>query len=341
MRVWVRILGLILLAMVANTAATAKNYTPTEVHEIVTKAYNESDFLALDTLATTLRTEKDRSSSGRWNLSNFYSSLYGAMREERKKNSAEDWSRAEDKLNRWVATAPQSSTAPIVLATAQTSHAWTLRGSGYASTVTPKGWEGFAKYMAIARNTLEANKKNSSNDPQWYVVMLRVALAESWKMDQYMALYEEAISKEPLYYETHIQASERFLPMWGGNIPAIQDFAAKAVKRTAAADGQGLYAHVYWSVYQRIGSAEFLAEPYRSSIISQMKAGFEDVLKRYPDDWNRNVYARFACEVHDIDLFISQARQFNGVPIKDAWPEHLFLGCKNYAAAARPDKPLN
>ncbi|MEO8387405.1 hypothetical protein [Polaromonas sp.] len=343
MREWIRILGLILLAMFVNRHVNAQSvYAPGEVGKIVLAAYNQNDFSTLDKLATKLRTEKSRTSYGRWNLSDFYDALYRAMLEGREDNSSEQWSKAEGKINRWVAISPQSSTAPIALGTAQTWHAWALRGNGYANTVTPKGWEDLAKHMAIARNTLEANKRISSDDPQWYVVMLHVALAESWKRDQYMALYEEAISKEPLYYDTHLRALERFTPRWGGDIQEIQQFAAIAVKRTAAAEGQALYAHVYWSAVQDIGFKALFAEPYRSSIWVQMKSGFEDVLKKYPDDWNRNVYARMACQMGEVDLFISLARQFNGEPIKSksAWPGDYFQKCKEYAAALRPNNPL-
>jgi hypothetical protein len=31
----------------------------------------------------------------------------------------------------------------------------------------------------------------------------------------------------------------------------------------------------------------------------KMKAGFDDIVKRYPDDWNYNHYAWFACVARD------------------------------------------
>jgi hypothetical protein len=159
MRSLIRVLGLILLVMVTNTRVHAESYGPNELTEIVTKAYKAEDFPALDKLATKLRTEKSRTPSGLWNLSVFYSNLNFAIAENDEKNTEAQWATIEGKLNRWVAAFPQSATAPIALAKAQALHAWALRGNGFASTVTPRGWEGFAKHMAVARNTLEANKK--------------------------------------------------------------------------------------------------------------------------------------------------------------------------------------
>lgn len=336
-----RILCLVFLAMLVNTRGNAENfYKPDELKGIIYTAYKENDFAALDKLGTKLRAEKSRTPSGRWNLSDFYMYLFGAMLEGRKENSAEQWSEVESKMNRWVASTPQSAIAPIALGSAQRRHAWALRGAGFANTVTQKGWEGFSKHLAIASDTLQINKKISSEDPQWYVEMLSLALAQSWTKEQYLALYEEAVSKEPLYYDTHVEAVERFLPMWGGDIEAIQSFAAKAMRRTAATEGQGLYAHIYWYARQRMGPKTFYVEPYRGSILSQMTAGFEDVIKKYPDDWNRNVYARFACEVGKVDLFISLARQFNGKPMKDAWSGDYFQKCKDWAVKARPLDPI-
>ena len=340
MRKLIRILGLVVLATLINTHVNAQAIHSGETTEGVIKAYKAGDFIELDKLASKLRTEKTRTPSGRWLLSVFYANLNAAIIEDRDKNTELQWANIEGKLNRWVAASPQSATAPIALATAQQSHAWALRGHGFANTVSPKGWEDFAKYMEVSRNTLEANKKISSHDPQWYVVMLRVALAQGWKQEQYWALYEEALSKEPLYYQTYFQAAERIIPMWGGSMQEIQDFAADAVRRTASAEGSGMYARIYWAASGRVGAKEFFAMPHRDAVWSQMKAGFEAVIKIYPDDYNRNAYAKFACQVGDVDTFITVTRSFNGKPDKDIWPGDFFQKCKDYAAAVRPGNPL-
>ncbi len=175
-------------------------------------AYKQNNFAAIDKIGTQLRTEKSRAPSGDWSLFTFYNCLFGAMKDEIAIKSPEQWNKVESKLNRWVASEPQSAVAPIALAYAQSWHAWAFRGEGTADTVTQKQWIQFAQHMALSRRTLEANKKISSVDPQWYVEMLQVATAESWEKKDYLALYEEAMSKEPLYYRTHVIALNRFFP---------------------------------------------------------------------------------------------------------------------------------
>ena len=314
-------------------------YKPNELGEIVSKAFKTNNFAELDKLAIKLRIEKSRTPSGLWNLSVFYANLTRVILEGREEYSAAQWGEIESQINRWIATAPQSSLAPIALAIAQQNHAWALRGGGFSSTVTQKGWEGFTNHMQAAYETLQANKKISSNDPQWYVEMLGVALAQNWELEKYLALYEEAVSKEPLYYETYFRALERFLPIWGGDIQKIQNFASDAVRRTSSTEGQGMYARIYWVAAGRVGNS-FFAKPHNNLIWPQMKVGFEDVLKKYPVDWNRNALAKFACQFGDVDLFISSVRSFNGKPDDSAWPEGYFQKCKDYALALRPNNPL-
>lgn len=331
---------LFLLMLLAGDRAMAQAfYKGDELAEIVAKAFNDNDYQALDSLATSLRTGKSRTPSGTWNLTVFYSGLEKAMLEGRKENSGAQWGEMEARLNRWVAASPQSAFLPIALATAQAQHAWALRGGGFANTVTQRGWEGFGRQMAVARETLHSNKRISSGDPQWYVQMLGVALAQGWEAEDYMALYEEAVSKEPLYYQTYFAALERFLPMWGGDMQKIQNFAADAVRRTASTEGQGLYARIYWVAAGRVGSS-LLKEPHRRTVWPQMKAGFHDLVEKYPVDWNRNAYAKFACQAGDVDMFLGMVRTFEAAPIKDAWPGDYFQRCKAYALQVKPWAPL-
>jgi hypothetical protein len=341
MRKKFRAFFIILIATLAVCHANAQTfYKPNELGGIVKKAFKENDFESLDKLAQKLRTEKSRTPSGLWNLSVFYANLPDGFLEGRTENTEAQWGEIESRINQWIAAAPQSAFAPIALAIAQQKHAWALRGNGFANTVTEKGWEGFTKYMRAASETLQANKKISSNDPQWYVEMLAVALAQNWKIEQYLALYEEAVAKEPLYYGTYFQAVERFLPMWGGDMQKVQNFATDAVRRTSSTDGQAMYARIYSVTVERIGGRTFFAEPHKSAIWIQIKNGFEDVLKKYPVDHNKNLYAKLACQIGEVDLFISLTRSFNSKPSEDAWPKDYFQKCKDYALKLRPNDPL-
>jgi hypothetical protein len=342
MKNMLRTFCLLLLALLVNTQGLALDLTPpTAIRDIVYAAYKNNDFATIDAVATQLRTEKGRTPSGAWTITLFYNSLYGAIRAGRgRESSTAEWSETENKLNRWIASSPLSVTAPIALGYAQRWQAWALRGTGFANTVSDKGWKDFAKQLAISHRTLMVNKKISSVDPQWYVEMLEQAQAENWKRAAFMALYEEAITKEPLYHETHIVAMERFLPMWGGSVGEMQEFATQAVLRTSAKEGNALYAYLYTHAENRMAEGEFYKDPYLSSLWNQTVAGYEDLIKQYPTDWNRNHYAKIACMVGVMNTFKVVARQFNGKPDKDAWPGNRYEVCKNHLNKIRPEDPL-
>jgi hypothetical protein len=58
-----------------------------------------------------------------------------------------------------------------------------------------------------------------------------------------------------------------------------------------------------------------------------MSRGIDDVLARYPDDWNRNWFANFACEAAD---WRKGAGIIGDRPwIPEAWPDRAsFDACK-------------
>lgn len=240
------------------------------------------------------------------------------------------WAEVERKINNSIAAAPHSASSPILLAQAFYWHGWSIRGHGFANTVTPEGWKQFARYVELARQTLEANKATSSVDPTWYETMLYVAQAQSWTQERVNSLLEEALQKEPLHYSTYFAAVDYLLPMWGGSLEQIEAFADNAVARTRRWEGNGMHARIFWYVEQRIGTELF----ERKSIWPKMKAGFEDVVKKYPDLWNKNAYARYGCQAGDFAVPKKFMPEIVKNPMLDAWKNNqkLFDNCKAIAS---------
>ncbi|MEO8387404.1 hypothetical protein [Polaromonas sp.] len=334
-----KIFSIALLGWMASSAgAQVTTYTPTEITQIVTTSFQNDDFATLDKMAIQFRTTKSRSSSGSWNLAIFYSNFRNAMYEGGKQNSDEQWQRIEEKISRWVATTPNSATAPIFLAWAQLRHGWSYRNNGVDNTVTEEGFNKFLHYVSMSENILKKHKRVSSVDPEWYVMMLSLAKHRKMNDREYGLLYEEALKVEPGYHDTYKAVAETVSPMWSGNIAQLSALASDAVRRTSAVEGNALYARIFWSVSDRYSGVWY-------HILSTggwplMKSGFEDMIKQYPDDWNKNAYARFACKAGDVDLFLKLTRQFSGNPDVEAWPGNSFQQCRDYAARMRPTTPI-
>jgi hypothetical protein len=73
-----------------------------------------------------------------------------------------------------------------------------------------------------------------------------------------------------------------------------------------------------------------------------MKAGFERIVKDYPDPWNINNYAQFACRNEDWAAVSALSERIGSKPVMRAWFDNAsyYEGCIRTAKAeaARADK---
>jgi len=295
-------------------------------------AFMGGDFGALEQASGQYRREKSRIASGLWKLTIFYAGIDAAMYAHVEQSERDVAFNVLDEIvNRWVAAYPKSPSAQIARGRLLINRAWAHRGSGYGSSVTEEGWLNFRKYIAAARSNFEEQKAVASVDPKWYEEMLIVARAQSWSPVKFEALVDEALAREPQYYQTYFMVLENLLPKWGGSIDEIEAFAQDAVRRTKHLEGQGMYARVYWFVSQ----TEFKNDIFNSSLVdwAQMKAGFEDIISRYPDAWNLNNYARFACLARDKAKTAELLKRIESTVVADAWvPLILKDQCARWAS---------
>jgi hypothetical protein len=197
--------------------------------------------------------------------------------------------------------------------------------------VNPEAWAPFNKYIQMARDNLEEHKSIAVEDPRWYETMLTIARAQGWERDQFDLLVSEALDREPLFYQTYFLALEYLLPKWHGDILEIERFAQEAVKRTANEEGGGMCARIYWFASQ----TEFENKLFSSSVAvwPRMKAGFEDVIARYPDAWNVNNYAKFACLAQDKPKTRELLARIGSATVPEAWrPAPLLPRCTAWAS---------
>ncbi|PYK13089.1 MAG: cytoplasmic protein, partial [Verrucomicrobia bacterium] len=295
-------------------------------------AFVLEDFSRLEEASDGYRRTKSRTPSGLWKLTLFQAAIYGAIRESARGRERETAFRdLESKTTRWVQRYPNSPSAHIAHSSVFIQHAWAIRGSGYASTVKPEAWEPFRRYIAMARANLETHKSIAAVDPRWYELMLSVARDESWERDEFDRLLDEALNREPLFYQTYFLALEYLLPKWHGGKHDIEDFARRAVERTSSQEGQGMYARIYWFASQ----AQFKNQLFSDSMVvwPHMKSGFDDVIARYPDAWNLNNYAKFACLAGDKAKARELLERIKSAIVAEAWQPHAMLErCAEWAS---------
>jgi hypothetical protein len=318
------------LAFSLFIAEQANAATELEQRAAVSAATQESffteDFKRLERVAKKYRTEKSRTSSGLWNLTLFYAGIEEAIEAEIAIRQIDASVEAvEEKTRKWAQAFPDSPTGYIAHSMALLERAWAHRRQ--APPDSPDTSSQVNEYIATARANLETFKSVASVDPRWYQTMVIIARNQNWDRSAFDALVNEALEREPLFYQTYFSAQEK----WRGNIREIEDFAQKAVLRTKEQEGHGMYARIYWYASQ----SEFRNDLFSNSLVDwvQMKEGFEDIIKRYPDPWNLNNYARFACLAGDKPKTRELLKRIESSVVPEAWmPEVLKPRCTEWAS---------
>lgn len=249
---------------------------------------------ALEKMANHLRTSKARFPEGIWILRHFYAGVEKPVNPD----SEAQWKAWFEKLDRWRGRHPNSKTAAIALGKAYFEYGWKARGTDYAGKVTKQGWRLLEERLAKSRKILEDAAHLPPEDPEWYSAMLSIALGQSWADAAYDRLYDEAVSKEPTYYDYYFLKANRLLPRWHGNPGDWQRFALEAASKSSKEEGMTLYARIVWAN----GVADYKNDLFTKGGIqwTLMKQGFEDIERNYPKSiWNLNAFCYYACMAKD------------------------------------------
>ena len=196
----------------------------------------------------------------------------------------------------WREKSPDSRLRPVAQADMWQALAWKARGSAGSSRVTPEGKDLFQERLRLASRALEASADVGKDDPLWYWVALIVAGSSARPAAQFDALYDEAVTKFPAYLPLYYTRLNYLLPQWGGDWDAVDAFVQDAVKRTRATEGTTMYAWLYTDAFMKIDGNPFEVTKARWPAL---RASFEDMVKRYPDAYNRQLYLTYACLARD------------------------------------------
>ena len=285
-------------------------------------------FAQLETLADELRQKKSRTASGVWQLTSFYAGIQTAV--NAKPDEAERWQAAERLVEKWLSGYSGQPTPHLAYAQLLMNHGWRIRGDGYASTVKPENWRPFHEYVEKARVYLEDHKSVASRDPHWYVMMAEIARVQSWPEADFRKMLLEGLELEPYFYQTYFAAIDYYAPKWGGSAAAIEAFAKESLERTKDVEGFGMYARIYWYASQ----TQYNRNLFSRSLVDwpTMKKGIDDVLRRYPDGWNLNNFAKFACLAKDKAKTAELLARVHTDFVPEAWwPGPLFRRCWDWA----------
>jgi hypothetical protein len=282
---------------------------------------------------------KVRTSSGLWASNIYYKGVLQAFKTAQDDATEADWDALDARTLAWAKHNPGSSLARIVHAEVIIDRAWRIRGYGYANTVPAGSWEPFHAGLRKAEDYLLGEKAVADKVPEYYIVLSEIARGEGKPRGEVDALLAECERRFPGYYPMYFSVLEYLLPQWNGDMDAIEDFALDAVRRTQGTEGRSMYARIYWSLAQN--------EEYEGAIFAVtkvqwplMKAGFEDIVARYPDQWNYQNFARFACRASDDETLAELLAEHVHAPILDeAWEARSYYDSCASRVAPRSGSP--
>jgi len=302
----------------------------------VVSAFQREDFAHIERRYAEMNKNTERLPSGVLKSARLLYALMEATRLPRDLRHGPDiqerqeahWIAMEEKTARWQQAYPASSIAAFARSEAFIGHAFFFRGERLAREVDPSKWKSFHAYIGRANETLAQGKLR--RDPAWYCAMLKVAQFSGMDTEQFVRLVGEASDKYPYFYDIYFFAANRLQPKWGGSPEAFEWLASLAVNKTRKVEGMSLYARLYWS----IGQGDFSDDLFTATLADwkKMRAGFDDIVKRYPSEWNLNNYAWFACLARDQATLKRVFERIGSDIDRSLWqaPERLNR-CRNFA----------
>lgn len=228
-------------------------------------------------------------------------------------DEARDWQIRYDRLSEWREKFPRSATVELAQAIYYFEYAYAVRGSGYANTVKNEAWPTFHENMEKAHQLLEKASPAAKQDPQWYVTMMHIAVAQAWDIDKFNKIYLQAQKQFPYYLSVYFVGANYFAPRWHGSPEDLRKFVENSVTRTQSKLGESMYARLNWALSTDSMFSDGQADWPR------MKSGFRRIVKDFPDPWNVNKFAYFACMAGDKATVAELAPGIGDKPILDAW----------------------
>ncbi len=109
--------------------------------------------------------------------------------------------------------------------------AWAARGSGFASTVTEEGWQGFEEHLPLARAAFERAYEAAPGRPETAAAMIAVARDTSPSPLREMRLwFDRAVAAEMDWYPAYQSFTWGLLPRWHGSHDQLYEFGVECLE---------------------------------------------------------------------------------------------------------------
>lgn len=254
------------------------------------------DYTSLEALYARVKGADQRTPSGLWKQAPFYALLrqYGQWGQD-----AAYWDALQGQARAWQKQYPQSVPARLFEVYLVLRRTEERRGTDFYSELTQQQRRALGEGSATATRLLEAARPlaDKAGDPEWQRAMLNVfPYSSGFTAARYRTRIAEAMARHPDYHDAYFTAAGYSLAQWTGAPDAV-DLIARALGKAGGADHAAMYARIYWYMDQ----SAYKGKLFETSAADwpTMRASFDALVARYPDPWNLNAYAYFACLAGD------------------------------------------
>jgi len=299
-----------------------------QVRQLVTDIHlvEDGSFAELEGVAEMFRSQESRTSSGLWDLSLFYQ---GIIRTYNFDFVADRYVQViESFWDAYQAEMPDSPTPIIGKAKFYIALAWHYRGNNYAGDVSALNMRRFIINMGKAEDVLFEGQAIGKTDPEWYASMLAVLGVHRSRSADFNDVLWEGMQKYPDYYDIYFTAATYLERRWSGDNGLLDLFARYAMSHTATTQGAAIYTRIYWYMAPFYGNQLFYKTDLNWDL---MKIGMLDILEEYPDEWNIQHFAGFACNAFDGRMTAWLIEKMTEEPISNAWKQRTFEACRDNA----------
>lgn len=177
----------------------------------IRSAFEEENFTFLEEQAEMAREGLPVFGNGSTQIIQFYEGVA-----DRYSRSRDQLILDEERIQEWMEEKPGSATARIALGKLLIDTAWVVRGSGWASTVGEEQSQLYHRMLQGANKLVGPLIGEKMKDPYAGVVMMRVALGQSWDSSQYAQLLTILEDRFPTFWKYRVQRAYSLLPRWHG-----------------------------------------------------------------------------------------------------------------------------
>jgi len=258
----------------------------------------------LNKLAEPLRSGRVKGASGVWRLSFFYGGLEQANM--LRYQMVEEGDRFKKIFDEWQAKNLASPTPYILKAYVLKRQAaysiYTLQNLGEPEARHERIMEPIrqqlktqlSRQLKVLKTYIDRPNEIAESDPGWYQVKLSALAMTCQPFEEMWSVLEAGTRKFPDYYDLYNTAFEAGTVCNSIDARTLIDMIIDlGTRRTEHIKGSGYYARAIWFLGSQYTLREVLDPAFTDW--RRMKDGIGDILSVYPDVWNINHFAKFAC----------------------------------------------